>query len=103
MELDWREVSTAYFGSIQPNGLLDPGTAPYSPVPAPYLPLTCPLPAPYLPLVLPLTAPYRPLTLTGLYTNATGTYDLGVAMAAATCIHPSHREFGVTSGRVVYI
>ena len=35
----------------------------------------------------------------GLYTNATGTYDLGVAMAAATCIHPSHREFGVTSGR----
>jgi len=35
----------------------------------------------------------------GLYTNPTGTYDLGVAMAAATCIHPSHREFGVTSGR----
>eukprot|EP01062_Namystynia_karyoxenos_P073173 TRINITY_DN70010_c0_g1_i1.p1 TRINITY_DN70010_c0_g1~~TRINITY_DN70010_c0_g1_i1.p1 ORF type:complete len:658 (+),score=252.44 TRINITY_DN70010_c0_g1_i1:85-1974(+) len=33
------------------------------------------------------------------YTNATGTYDLGVAMAAATCIHPSHGEFGVTSGR----
>ena len=36
-----------------------------------------------------------------VYTNATGTYDLGVAMAAATCIHPSHREFGVTSGRRV--
>lgn len=35
----------------------------------------------------------------GLHTNATGTYDLGVAMAAAACIHPSHREFGVTSGR----
>jgi len=35
----------------------------------------------------------------GKYTNATGTYDLGVAMAAASCIHPSHREFGVTSGR----
>ena len=34
-----------------------------------------------------------------LYTNATGSYDLGVAMAAATCIHPAHREFGVTSGR----
>jgi len=34
-----------------------------------------------------------------LYTNETGTYDLGVAMAAASCIHPSHREFGVTSGR----
>ena len=34
-----------------------------------------------------------------LYTNPTGTYDLGVAMSAATCIHPSHREFGVTSGR----
>jgi len=34
-----------------------------------------------------------------LHTNASGTYDLGVAMAAATCIHPSHREFGVTSGR----
>merc|ERR1712050_629359 len=33
------------------------------------------------------------------YTNSTGTYDLGVAMAAATCIHPSHGEFGVTSGR----
>ena len=29
----------------------------------------------------------------------TGIYDLGVAMAAASCIHPSHREFGVTSGR----
>ena len=35
----------------------------------------------------------------GTYTNSTGTYDLGVAMAAATCIHPSHQEFGVTSGR----
>jgi len=35
----------------------------------------------------------------GLHTNAVGTFDLGVAMAAATCIHPSHREFGVTSGR----
>lgn len=34
-----------------------------------------------------------------LFTNSSGTYDLGVAMAAATCIHPSHREFGVTSGR----
>jgi len=33
------------------------------------------------------------------YTNSSGTYDLGVAMAAATCIHPSHGEFGVTSGR----
>lgn len=33
------------------------------------------------------------------YTNETGTYDLGVAMAAASCIHPSHGEFGVTSGR----
>ena len=31
-----------------------------------------------------------------LYTNETGTYDLGVAMAAASCIHPSHKEFGVT-------
>eukprot|EP00908_Phaeocystis_cordata_P004427 Transcript_1481.p2 GENE.Transcript_1481~~Transcript_1481.p2 ORF type:complete len:432 (+),score=210.61 Transcript_1481:1069-2364(+) len=59
MQLDWRDVSRRYFGSIQPNGLLEPA----------------------------------------LYTNATGTYDLGVAMAAATCIHPSHREFGVTSGR----
>jgi len=34
-----------------------------------------------------------------VYTNATGTYDLGVAMAAATCIHPSHKEFGVTTGK----
>ena len=59
MQPDWRDVSRRYFGSIQPNGLLEPA----------------------------------------LYTNATGTYDLGVAMAAATCIHPSHREFGVTSGR----
>jgi len=59
MGLAWRDISSTYFGSIQPNGLLEPG----------------------------------------LYTNATGTYDLGVAMAAATCIHPSHREFGVTSGR----
>eukprot|EP01050_Picozoa_sp_SAG11_P017062 SAG11_NODE_2408_length_3396_cov_2.260843_7_plen_183_part_00 len=37
----------------------------------------------------------------GTYTNATGSYDLGVAMAAATCIHPSHQEFGVTSGKYV--
>mmetsp|Transcript_49382 Transcript_49382/g.159647 ORF Transcript_49382/g.159647 Transcript_49382/m.159647 type:complete len:708 (+) Transcript_49382:69-2192(+) len=35
----------------------------------------------------------------GAFTNHTGTYDLGVAMAAASCVHPSHREFGVTSGR----
>jgi len=35
----------------------------------------------------------------GLFYNSTGIYDLGVAMAAASCIHPSHREFGVTSGR----
>lgn len=35
----------------------------------------------------------------GLHKNEAGTFDLGVAMAAATCIHPSHREFGVTSGR----
>jgi len=35
----------------------------------------------------------------GKFVNAVGTFDLGVAMAAATCIHPSHREFGVTSGR----
>jgi len=34
-----------------------------------------------------------------LYTNSTGTYDLGVAMGAATCMHPSHQEFGVVSGR----
>ena len=59
MGLDWRDVSTKFFGSIQPNGVLKPQ----------------------------------------LYTNSTGTYDLGVAMAAATCIHPSHKEFGVTSGR----
>lgn len=32
-------------------------------------------------------------------TTRTGTYDLGVAMAAASCVHPSHSEFGVTSGR----
>jgi len=59
MQLDWRTVSTEYFGSVQPNGLLKPG----------------------------------------VHTNGVGTFDLGVAMAAATCIHPSHREFGVTSGR----
>lgn len=35
----------------------------------------------------------------GTYANSTGTYDLGVAMAAATCIHPTHREFGVTTGK----
>eukprot|EP00811_Abedinium_folium_P011045 NODE_2021_length_2310_cov_7.443426.p1 GENE.NODE_2021_length_2310_cov_7.443426~~NODE_2021_length_2310_cov_7.443426.p1 ORF type:complete len:687 (-),score=228.67 NODE_2021_length_2310_cov_7.443426:113-2173(-) len=34
-----------------------------------------------------------------VYENSTGRYDLGVAMACATCIHPSHGEFGVTSGR----
>lgn len=33
------------------------------------------------------------------HTNSTGTYDINVAMAAATCIHPAHGEFGVTSGR----
>lgn len=59
MALDWRDVSKKFFGSIQPNGLLEPA----------------------------------------LYASATGSYDLGVAMAAATCIHPAHREFGVTSGR----
>jgi len=59
MALDWRDVSSRYFASIQENGTLKPG----------------------------------------LYTTPTGTYDLGVAMSAATCIHPSHREFGVTSGR----
>jgi len=35
----------------------------------------------------------------GSITTSTGTYDLGVAMAAASCVHPSHSEFGVTSGR----
>jgi len=59
MGLEWRDVSSQYFASVQPNGILKPG----------------------------------------LYTNAAGTFDLGVAMAAATCIHPAHREFGVTSGR----
>jgi len=33
------------------------------------------------------------------FTNQTGSYDLGVAMAAASCVHPAHSEFGVTSGR----
>eukprot|EP00747_Dinoflagellata_sp_TGD_P162645 gnl/TRDRNA2_/TRDRNA2_180471_c0_seq1.p1 gnl/TRDRNA2_/TRDRNA2_180471_c0~~gnl/TRDRNA2_/TRDRNA2_180471_c0_seq1.p1 ORF type:complete len:674 (-),score=95.62 gnl/TRDRNA2_/TRDRNA2_180471_c0_seq1:367-2325(-) len=35
----------------------------------------------------------------GIYKNDVGSWDLGVAMAAATCIHPSHREFGVTTGK----
>ena len=34
-----------------------------------------------------------------VYSNETGDYDMGVAMAAASCVHPTHREFGVTSGR----
>jgi adenylosuccinate synthase len=34
-----------------------------------------------------------------VHSNSTGSYDLGVAMAAASCVHPTHREFGVTSGR----
>ncbi len=34
-----------------------------------------------------------------VFSNSTGSYDLGVAMAAASCIHPTHKEFGVTSGR----
>lgn len=59
MELDWRDVSSKFFASVKPNGILEPQT----------------------------------------YTNSTGTYDLSVAMAAATCVHPSHGEFGVTSGR----
>jgi adenylosuccinate synthase len=59
MGLDWRTVSQEYFSSVQPNGLLKPGT----------------------------------------HRNNAGEFDLGAAMAAATCIHPSHREFGVTSGR----
>eukprot|EP00617_Octactis_speculum_P025945 CAMPEP_0185744506 /NCGR_PEP_ID=MMETSP1174-20130828/2644_1 /TAXON_ID=35687 /ORGANISM="Dictyocha speculum, Strain CCMP1381" /LENGTH=658 /DNA_ID=CAMNT_0028417963 /DNA_START=14 /DNA_END=1990 /DNA_ORIENTATION=+ len=59
MLISWRDVSSQYFNSVQPNGLVEPG----------------------------------------LYTTTTGTYDLGVAMAAASCIHPSHQEFGVTSGR----
>ena len=81
MKLDWRDVSKKFFETVQPNGILKP-------------------------------TPYK---------NSTGTYDIGeqkhapqtpspptdcvpvsppgVAMAAATCIHPSHKEFGVTSGR----
>ena len=35
----------------------------------------------------------------GTHTTSAGAFDLGVAMACASCIHPSHREFGVTSGR----
>jgi len=35
----------------------------------------------------------------GSYSNGTGTYDLGVAMACASCVEPSHGEFGVVSGR----
>lgn len=59
MKLDWRDVSSQFFKSVQPNGLVKPD----------------------------------------IYTNSTGDYDLGVAMAAATCIHPTHREFGVTTGK----
>lgn len=33
-----------------------------------------------------------------IYSNSTGDYDLGTAMAAASVIHPSHMEFGVTTG-----
>jgi len=33
-----------------------------------------------------------------IYTNSTGEYDLGTAMAAASVIHPTHMEFGVTTG-----
>jgi adenylosuccinate synthase len=33
-----------------------------------------------------------------LYSNTTGEYDLGTAMAAASVIHPTHKEFGVTTG-----
>ena len=59
MKLDWRDVSSKFFGSVQTNGILKPG----------------------------------------IYENDVGSWDLGVAMAAATCIHPSHREFGVTTGK----
>eukprot|EP00929_Paragymnodinium_shiwhaense_P008097 TRINITY_DN112024_c0_g1_i1.p1 TRINITY_DN112024_c0_g1~~TRINITY_DN112024_c0_g1_i1.p1 ORF type:complete len:659 (+),score=179.07 TRINITY_DN112024_c0_g1_i1:99-2075(+) len=59
MELSWKDVSSKFFASVQPNGLVKPE----------------------------------------LYKNHTGTYDLGVAMASATCIHPSHGEFGVTTGK----
>jgi len=59
MHLDWRDVSSRYFKSVQPNGLIKPE----------------------------------------LYVAKTGTYDLGVAMAAATCVHPAHGEFGVTTGK----
>lgn len=59
LELEWRDVSKAYFAAVQPNGIIEPRTI----------------------------------------TTSTGTYDLGVAMAAASCVHPSHGEFGVTSGR----
>lgn len=59
MKMDWRDVSSRYFKSIQPNGLVKPE----------------------------------------IYSIATGDYDLGMAMAAATCIHPTHREFGVTTGK----
>jgi len=38
----------------------------------------------------------------GLHTNSTGTYDLGVAMASAACIHPSHRECHNILSRVYY-
>lgn len=59
MKLDWRDVSSRFFKTVQPNGLVKPD----------------------------------------IYSNSTGDYDLGMAMAAATCIHPTHREFGVTTGK----
>ena len=59
MEIDWRDVSKQFFGSIKENGILEPQ----------------------------------------IYKNSTGEYDLGLAMAAATCVHKAHGEFGVTSGR----
>jgi adenylosuccinate synthase len=34
-----------------------------------------------------------------IHKTEVGDFDLGVAMAAASCIHPTHSEFGVTSGR----
>jgi len=58
MEIDWRDVSKQYFGSVQANGLVKPG----------------------------------------IFANSTGEYDLGTAMAAASVIHPTHQEFGVTTG-----
>ena len=35
----------------------------------------------------------------GVYKNETRSYDLSVRMAAATCVHPSHQELGVTTGK----